>query len=183
MQNHNGMADTSKQILKSNFLIVYKQLECAIHEYASSGHTTGNLTYVDAYLAASIHAAMDYIERFKKIKLSKKVISACRYANNTLKHNPRLITHRKAIGGFEFPFGAEESFSFEEIDIVWNFDPSITMDLKVHDPKVRENLERCFNYRKACFKSTFAGKSILETLESVFYAISNDQRTCKLAAL
>ena len=174
MQNHNGTTDTSKQILKSNFLIVYKQLECAVHEYTSSEHTTGNFIYVDAYLAASIHAAMDYIERFNKINLPKNIISACRYANNTLKHNPRLVTHRKATGGFEFPFGSEESFSIEKIDIVWNFDPSITMDLKAHDPKAREKQERHFNNLKSCFKSTFAGKSILETLEPVFYAISND---------
>ena len=113
MQNRNGMTDISKQILKNNFLIVYKQLECAVREYISSGHTTGNFIYIDAYLAASIHAAMDYIERFNKIKLSKNIISACRYANNTLKHNPRLVTHRKATGGFEFPFGSEESFSIE----------------------------------------------------------------------
>ena len=175
MQNHNGTTDTSKQILKSNFLIVYKQLECAVREYISSGHTTGNFIYIDAYLAASIHAAMDYIERFNKIKLSKNIISACRYANNTLKHNPRLITHRKAAGGFEFPFGSEESFSIEEIDIVWNFDPSITIALKANvAPKVREKLERRFNSQKSCFKSAFAGKPILETLEPVFYAISND---------
>lgn len=175
MQNCNDMNNTSKQILKNNFLIVYKQLERTIHEYASSGHTTGNFIYVDAYLAASIHAAMDYIERFNKIKLSKNIISACRYANNTLKHNPRLITHRKSTGGFEFPFGSEESFSIEKIDIVWNFYPSITIALKANvAPKVREKLKRRFNCQKACFKSTFAGKSILETLEPVFYAISND---------
>lgn len=83
MQNHNGTTDTSKQILKSNFLIVYKQLECAVHEYTSSEHTTGNFIYVDAYLAASIHAAMDYIERFKK--------STCLRISSPLVDTP--ITH------------------------------------------------------------------------------------------
>ena len=173
MQNRNGMTATSKTN-SEKFFIVYKQLESAIREYASSGHTTGNFIYVDAYLAANIHAAMDYIERFNKIKLSKNIISACRYANNTLKHNPRPITHRKATRGFEFPFDSGKSFSIEKIDIVWNFDSSIAMDLKAHDPKAREKQERHFNNLKSCFKSTFAGKSILETLEPVFYAISND---------
>lgn len=39
---------------------------------------------------------------------------------------------------------------------------------------VYKQLERHFNYQKSCFKSAFAGNSILETLGPVFYAISND---------
>ena len=167
MRNYSG---TSKTVLKSNFIIVYQQLQNAINEYTFSGHTTGNFAYVDAYLAASIHAAMDYIERFNQIKLDPDIISACRYANNTLKHNPRLITHRKASGGFEFPFGSEEFFSFEPIDIVWNFDSSITIDS--HANKIQQ---MAFETQKACFQSIFAGKSILATLGLVHSAISADQ--------
>ncbi len=138
---------SAKLILQSNFEIVYNQLREAIQEYLESGHTKGEFQYIEAYLAATIHSIMDYAERYMK---NDAIVNACRYVNNTLKHNPQLITHKKITGGFEFAISFP--ICIEEIKVVWNFDK----DLSVRRPEQQQ-----------AFEMLFADKPILETLEPI----------------
>lgn len=83
----------NQTVLRSNFLIVFADLQNAINNYLNGEHITGETKYIEAYLAAAIHALVDYADKY----LHKKsdVIQACRYVNNTLKHNEFLVTHKK----------------------------------------------------------------------------------------
>lgn len=136
---------TGKEILKNNFFIVYQDLKDAIDEYLSSGHCQGKTEKIDAYLAATIHAIIDFYERCPQ--KSSQIIDACKYANNTLKHNGSLISHKEISGGLssliEFPFESPE------ITVIWNYDSSIQTNSKA---------------QQQAFEKLFAGQEILQTL-------------------
>lgn len=145
----------NKSILKSNFLILFSNLENSIIEYLKHGHSTGEMQYIDAYLAATIHALVDYADKY--LDKDDEKIQACRYANNTLKHNGELISHKKSTGGFSFPFSSP--FVMEEINIIWSYDISI----KVRHPE-----------QQKAFEKHFAGKPILDTLRPIMRQIEED---------
>lgn len=54
------------------------------------------MEYVEVYLAVSIHALMDYVDRFLK---DDNEIMACRYVNNAIKHVSDYDTHKENKGG------------------------------------------------------------------------------------
>lgn len=137
---------SNQSILKSNLLIVFSDLEKAITSYLNGGHTKGETKYIDAYLAASIHALIDYADRY--LDANDERIKACKYANNTLKHNDRFITHRKTKGGFSFPFSFP--ICIEEIQVVWNYSSEV---------KTRHKDQQI------AFEKHFAGKPILQEVE------------------
>ena len=136
---------------------MYQHLNEAIKDYLDSGHIRGDLQFIEAYLAATIHAIIDYAERFLK---EDEMIKACKYANNILKHNQQFNTHKKIIGGVTFPISFPKTF--EEIKVVWNYDERLT----VRYPE-----------QKSAFKKMFAGKAILETIEPLERIIANGIET------
>ena len=54
----------NKSMLKSNLMVIFSDLEKAIEQYLSSGYRIGETKYIDAYLAATIHALMDYADAY-----------------------------------------------------------------------------------------------------------------------
>ena len=137
--------EKAKPILQSNFNIVYNQLNLAIDNYLGGGYTRGEFQNMEAYLAATIHAIMDYAERFLE---NNEDVNSCRYVNNTLKHSEGYITHKQVTGGISFP--VTFPFVSEKIRVVWKYDETLNV-----------NFER----QKIAFKKHWAGKDILSTLE------------------
>ena len=54
----------SKESLISNFEVVYEDLNKAVGECMGEKHNSIELKYVNAYLVATIHAMLDYIDRY-----------------------------------------------------------------------------------------------------------------------
>lgn len=139
-------------VLKSNLLILFSDLEYSIKKYLECGYAIGETKYIDAYLAATIHALIDYADKY--LDKDDEKIQACRYANNSLKHHSSLITHKEITGGFSFP--VEFPLYSEKIEVVWNYDSSV---------KVRHKEQQI------AFENHFAGKAILETLRPIMQLI------------
>lgn len=146
----------NESMLKSNLMIVFSDLEKAIEQYVSSGYSIGETKYIDAYLAATIHALMDYADAY--LSKDDEKIQACRYANNTLKHNSLLKTHRTITGGLTFPFCFP--MRIEKLEIVWNYDC---------------NVETRYKSQQRAFETHFAGKPILETLRPILQQIKENE--------
>lgn len=146
----------NKGVLRSNFLIMFRELSKAIDDYLKYGYTKGDLQYVDAYLSATIHTLMDYADKY--MDKDDEQVMACRYACNTLKHNSSLVTHRKIRGGITFPISFP--LRFEEMKVVWNYDATV----KTRHPD-----------QQAAFVKCFAGKPILETLVPIAELIEKSE--------
>lgn len=142
-----------KKNLQNNFRIMFLGLQNAIKEYLEQGRYSGEIDEVEAYSVASVHALMDYADRFLKDDDS---ILACRYVNNTIKHAGGFVTHKEIIGGLTFPISFP--LEIEEIKVIW---------------KNNADLEcRYINQKKAYIKC-FAGKELLETLNPLADMIEN----------
>ncbi len=144
-----------KRILRSNFLIMYRELENAIKKYLDYGHLHGDTDKIDAYLAATLHALIDFTDRFWGD--DEEIIKAFKYANNALKHDCSLVSHKKITGGFSFPIHSPLEIS--EITVVWNYD---------HSVKVNSQMQQ------EAFKKLLAGQEILTTLEPLVMRISDE---------
>lgn len=139
--------DDAKEVFRSNFRIQYNQLVEAIQKYKEEGHLRGETQYIESYLASTIHSIMDYAERYLK---EDDVINACRYVNNTIKHNLQLISHKEITGGLEFPMSFP--ICVEQVEIVWRYDSS----LSCRKPEQKE-----------AFKKVFANNIVLDTLKPI----------------
>lgn len=135
---------SGKENLQSNFRIMFMGLQKAIDDYAKSGYHAEKIEFVEAYLVASIHALMDYADRFLK---DDDEIMACRYVNNTAKHVDGYVTHKEVAGGFTFPVSFP--LECEKIRVIW---------------KKSADLECRHKDQKYAYIKCFAGKELLETL-------------------
>ena len=145
----------NESVLKNNLSILFSDLEKSINVYLDSGYTKGETEYIDAYLAAFIHALIDYADKY--LDVNDERIKACKYANNTLKHNSMLITHKKIKGGCSFPISFP--ICFEEIQVVWNYNNEV---------KTRHKEQQI------AFEKHFAGKPVLDTLRPILKQIKGD---------
>lgn len=142
-----------KKNLQSNFRIMFLGLQQAIEEYLESGHYTGKMEYVEAYLVSTIHTLIDYADRFLK---DDDEIMACRYVNNTIKHVAGYVTHKEVKGGLTFPISFP--LECEEIRVVWR----CNADLECRHKDQKKAYIRCF-----------AGRELLETLQPIANRIEN----------
>ena len=85
----------AKESLISNFEVVYEDLNKAVDECIGEKHNSIELKYVNAYSAATIHAMLDYVDRY--IKDDESVL-AFKYVNNSIKHVKGFVTH-STLGG------------------------------------------------------------------------------------
>lgn len=142
-----------KQNLQNNFEIMYKGLLNAVAQYLGHGHAASKIDEIEAYLVATIHALMDYADRFLQ---DDESILACRYVNNTIKHADGFVTHKEVTGGFSFPITFP--LEIEEIKIVW---------------KRCAELECRYKNQKNAYQNCFAGKPLVETLQPIADMIRN----------
>lgn len=145
-----------KNIFRANFLIVYQDLVNSIQHYIDCDYNHGQTDKIDAYLAATIHAIIDYSERFWGD--DTEIIKACKYANNTQKHNLLLISHKRTTGGVHFPI--HFPLEFPPITVIWNYNPQV-------------QTKSCA--QKRAFEHLFAGKEIIETLQPIVQRIEADK--------
>ena len=112
----------AEEVLRSNIGILYSQLDSSIQEYLKHGHSTGEVSYINAYLSATLNAIISYVDRLMEVGRMKnnERIQALKFANNLQKHQVQLICLSKTIGGFTFPFCIEGEFEIPKIEVVWD---------------------------------------------------------------
>lgn len=147
---------SGKAVLKSNCLILFCELQKAVDDYLKHGYRRGEAQYIDAFLTATIHSFIDYADGHLDPNKTDNEFNACRYANNILKHNSALVTHKKAVGGIRFPI--HFPLSIPEFQVIWNYDKALTVQSK---------------NQQSAFEALFAGKPIIDTLLPLANKIEN----------
>lgn len=154
--------DDKGKVYVSNIQILYNDLQKAINEYINSGHIYGEVKYINAYLMAVLGAIAVYKDTVKKDVPETDEIKACKYANNMLKHEPTIITHIEPEGGISFPISFP--VAIEQIDIVWKW----------------QDLNAYHQNQKKAFKDLFAGKPVLNTLNTVLSQLNIEVPMCEI---
>ena len=95
-----------------------------------------------------LHSILDYAERVEVEEGEKGLLSAFRYVNNSLKHSKKVVEITEQQGGGSFPISFPLTIPRREV--VWC----------VIDNGDKENQKK--NYKKY-----LAGKSVIETCESI----------------
>ena len=95
-----------------------------------------------------LHRILDYAERVEVEEEEKGLLSAFRYVNNSLKHSEKVVEITEQQGGSSFPISIPLTILRREV--VWC----------VIDNGDKENQKK--NYKKY-----LAGKSVIETCESI----------------
>ena len=134
----------SELVLKNNIEILFSDLSDAIKKYVDAGEWMGELKYINAYLSATIHAIVCYIDKLIEVGRMEetKVVQSLKYVNNLQKHNPNFVSIAKRTGGFIFPISFP--FSCELYDVVW----SECIGLETRKPQQKESYEQLFQHRK-----------------------------------
>ena len=135
----------AKESLISNFEVVYEDLNKAVGECIGEKHNSIELKYVNAYLAATIHAMLDYIDRY--IKDDESVL-AFKYVNNSIKHVKGFVTHSTVSGGVSFPI--EFPIEFTPINVIWKNEAEL-------DVRHKE--------QKEAYNNIFAGHEIMKSIK------------------
>ena len=148
---------SGQSILKSNCTILFDELKKAVDDYLRRGNIRGDTKYIDAFLAATIHAFIDYADGYLDQNKNDDEFNACRYANNVLKHNTSLVTHKKIIGG-RITFPIHFPLEFPPIKVIWNYNKSVEVQSKK---------------QQRAFENLFAGKPIIDTLSQLMSKIEN----------
>ena len=139
-------------------MILFDELKRAVDNFVKQRDIRGEAKYIDAFLAATIHSIIDYADGYLDPQKQDDEFNACRYANNTLKHKKSLVTHKKITGG-AIHFPTHFPLEFSPIEVVWNYDNSITLQ------SGNQQLQ---------FENLFAGKPIIEALLPLIAKIEND---------
>ncbi len=157
--------ENSEKILKSNIEVLFANLSDAIQKYVNDGEWMGELKYINAYLSATIHAIVCYIDKLIEVGRMQETetVQALKYVNNLQKHNPNFVSVTKRIGGLEFPMSFP--FSCETYDIVW----SECIGLDTRKPQQKDSYEKLFQDRK-----------ILDILNEVVAKLLSDNVPMKL---
>lgn len=96
-----------------------------------------------------LHWILDYAERVNESEEDTKIISAFRFANNTLKHDKDLFEFTEQTGGFSFPMSFP--LEIEKKEIRW---------------KILEDNGK-FESQYKNYVKLLQGKSVIETCENV----------------
>ena len=136
--------ENSEKILKSNIEILFANLSDAIKKYVNAGEWMGELKYINAYLSATVHAIVCYIDKLIEVGRMQETetVQALKYVNNLQKHNPNFVSITKRTGGFVFPMSFP--FSCEMYDVVW----SECIELTTKKPTQKVAYEKLFKDRK-----------------------------------
>ncbi len=136
----------SREVLKSNFQIMYEELHTLIGEYVRNTSDELLGRKVEAYLAATIHALADYSCRFLE---PSPFLTAFNYINNTIKHADGFVTYKQVVGGIGFPIVFP--LQMRPIEVVWK---KVDLD--------------CWHVnQKKAYEELLEGKIILDTLKPI----------------
>lgn len=139
-----SLHENSEIVLKSNIEILFNNLNDAIKKYVDAGEWLGELKYINAYLSATIHAMVCYIDKLIEVGRMEesRIVQALKYVNNLQKHNPNFVSITKRTGGFIFPISFP--FSCELYDVVW----AECIGLQTRKQQQKEAYEQFFQHRK-----------------------------------
>lgn len=124
----------------NNFLYAmtesFNKMQEEVHKILNiSEYTEKEKNQLFLVVGSCLHCILDYAERIDiKEEDKKSLLSAFRYANNSLKHCVEVREISEQVGGFEFPI--EFPFESPEREIVWS----------IIDNGDKENQKR--NYKK-----------------------------------
>ncbi len=137
-----------KKVLQFSAAFMYEQLVKYIKKCERANYTETSQLGLEAYLSACIHAFCDYFERYGN---SDEYVAACRFVNNTIKHNAGYITYEEISGGMEFP--TTFPIEIEPIRIVWKRNP---------------NMQTYSEKQNNAYKKVFEGEEIVPTLKCLY---------------
>lgn len=157
--------ENSEEILKSNIEILFGNLSDAIKKYIDNGEWMGELKYINAYLSATIHAIVCYIDKLIEVGRMQETetVQALKYVNNLQKHNPNFVSITKRTGGFVFPMSFP--FSCEMYDVVW----SECIGLTTKKPT-----------QKVAYEQLFQDRKILDILNEIVVKLLSDNVSIQL---
>lgn len=142
---------TKKQQYLSNVWIQYENLREAVDMYDRSGNR--DLTFVNAYLVATISAIVSYIDTVWKPEHGNEpeaeLFLGIKYANNMVKHSYELVSHVKEAGGLGFPVSFP--LVIPKMKMVWS----------------NQKLDAHHKEQVRAYEKLFAGRNILEPLQDV----------------
>lgn len=139
----------------NNFLYamieLFDQMEKKVHNILSMSQYTEKESN-ELFLAVSscLHSILDYAERIELYEKDKRLISAFKYANNSLKHCIEVKTIVAPRGGLVFPMHFPSAIPKRKI--VWSI-------VGNEDPKYENQRTR--------YKEFLSGKDVIETCKCV----------------
>jgi len=129
----------------------FKNMQEEIHRVLNlSSFTEEENNKLFLSVGTCLHSILDYADRVKIEKKDEKLVSAFRYANNSLKHCIEVKDITKQNGGFTFPI--EFPLVIAKKEVVWSI-----IDNGGEDKKNQRN-----NYKKLLEE-----KEIIETCKNV----------------
>lgn len=139
----------------NNFLY---SMKFSFEKMSSEIHRILNMTVYDDEekreiffaVGTCLHWILDYAERVDVREQDKEIISAFRYANNSLKHSIEVKRITEEVGGFEFPI--EFPFESPAREVIWSI--------------VDDGDKRWENQRKN-YKKFLEGKNVNVTCKNV----------------
>ena len=144
----------------NNFLY---SMKFSFEKMSSEIHRILNMTVYDDEekreiffaVGTCLHWILDYAERVNVRNQENEIISAFRYANNSLKHSIEVKRITEEVGGFEFPI--EFPFESPEREVVWSIVDDGDKRWENQRKKYKKFLERK-NVNETC-------RNIIEILE------------------
>ncbi len=139
----------------NNFLYAmiesFEKMKVEIHKvFNASNYAEKERNEIFFAVSICLHSILDYADRVKIKRKDIKLISAFKYANNSLKHCVEVRDLTKQRGGFSFPMHFELNIPKKEI--VWSI-----VDNGGKDRKNQRNYYKVF----------LEGKDVIETCENV----------------
>lgn len=125
----------------------FNKMQGEIHKVLNtSEYTEKERTQLFLVVGSCLHCILDYAERIDIEKEDESLLSAFRYANNSLKHCVEVKSITKHQGGFTFPI--HFPLVIPKREIVWS----------IIDNGYKEN-------QKKKYKKFLEGKDVIETCQ------------------
>lgn len=125
----------------------FNQMEKKIHRILNmSQYTEKESNELFWAVSSCLHSILDYAERIELDEKNKSLISAFRYANNSLKHCIEVKTIAEPRGGVAFPI--HFALTIPERKVVWSI-------VGKEDPK--------YENQRIRYNEFLSGKDVIET--------------------
>ena len=102
-----------------DFTLLKKEIKSILAQNMYSEKERNRIFYL---VGSCLHHILDYAERSWVDEKGRSLISAFRFANNSLKHNIQVVEITKHEGGFSFPITFP--LVMPEREIVWRIEAS-----------------------------------------------------------
>lgn len=132
----------------------FENMQVKIHEILNmSNYTEQERNALFLTVGSCLHCILDYAERIninEEDKGLKNLISAFRYANNSLKHNIEVTTIATQRGGMTFPI--HFPLAIPKREVVWS---------------IKDNDNNKFENQRKKYEEYLKGRDVIETCGEV----------------